>query len=179
MPIITLLNQCYRFPGFVYHHVRFAQDRRSLQVRIRPRAGSRAICSGCHRQAPRLRPPLGSAVRVHSYLGYLGVPGLSPLPHAPGRLQSLWRHRRGSALGRRQTPTDQGLHAVSGTLGAQTFRDPMRAAIRFEVLTSALWHISDHMAIGQVRAHERGRAPGQPLAAEHNVACRKNPIPFW
>lgn len=52
MPIITLLNQCYRFPGFVYQHVRFTQDRRSLPVRIRPRAGSRAICSGCHRQAP-------------------------------------------------------------------------------------------------------------------------------
>ena len=51
MQIITLLNQCYRFPGFVYQHVRFSPDRRSLEVRIRPRVGSRAICSGCHRPA--------------------------------------------------------------------------------------------------------------------------------
>jgi transposase len=52
MQIITLLNQCYCFPGFVYQHARFTQDRRSLQVRIRPGAGSPAIGSGCHRQAP-------------------------------------------------------------------------------------------------------------------------------
>jgi hypothetical protein len=52
MQIVTLLNQCYRFPGFVYQPVRCTQDRRSLQVRIRPRTGSPAICSGCHRQAP-------------------------------------------------------------------------------------------------------------------------------
>lgn len=51
MQIITLLNQCYRFPGFVYQHVRFSPDRRRLEVRIRPRVGSRAICSGCHRPA--------------------------------------------------------------------------------------------------------------------------------
>ena len=51
MQIITLLNQCYRFRGFVYQHVRLSPDRRSLQVRIRPRVGSPAICSGCHRPA--------------------------------------------------------------------------------------------------------------------------------
>ena len=51
MQIITLLNQCYRFPGFVYQHVRLTPDRRSLEVRIRPRLGSSAICSGCHRPA--------------------------------------------------------------------------------------------------------------------------------
>jgi transposase len=51
MQIITLLNQCYRFPGFVYQHVRLSPDRRSLEVRIRPRVGSPAICSGCHRPA--------------------------------------------------------------------------------------------------------------------------------
>src|SRR5215472_15089334 len=51
MQIITLLNQCYRFPGFVYQHVRLTPDHRSLEVRIRPRVGSRAICSGCHRPA--------------------------------------------------------------------------------------------------------------------------------
>jgi len=48
MQIITLLNQCYRFPGFVYRHLRLTPDHRSLEVRIRPRVGSRAICSGCH-----------------------------------------------------------------------------------------------------------------------------------
>ena len=51
MQIITLLNQCYRFPGFVYQHVRLSPDLRSQEVRIRPRVGSLAICSGCHRPA--------------------------------------------------------------------------------------------------------------------------------
>ena len=44
------------------------------------------------------------------------------------------------------TPTDQRPTCCFWHVGAQTFRDPMRAAIRFEVLTSALWDISDHMA---------------------------------
>ncbi len=51
MQIITLLNQCYRFPGFVYHQARLSEDRKRLEIRVRPRVGSKAICSGCHRPA--------------------------------------------------------------------------------------------------------------------------------
>jgi len=52
MQIITLLNQCYRFPGFVYQQASLTQDRRCLEVLVRPRMGSKAICSGCQRPAP-------------------------------------------------------------------------------------------------------------------------------
>jgi transposase len=51
MQIITLLNQCYRFPGFVYQQARLSQDRKRLEIQVRPRVGSKAICSACHRPA--------------------------------------------------------------------------------------------------------------------------------
>ena len=46
-----LLNQCYRFPGFVYQQARLSENRKRLEVLVRPRAGSKAICSACHRSA--------------------------------------------------------------------------------------------------------------------------------
>jgi transposase len=51
MQIITLLNQCYRFPGFVYQQARLSQDRKRLEIQVRPRVRSKAICSACHRPA--------------------------------------------------------------------------------------------------------------------------------
>src|SRR6516162_4239515 len=52
MELITILNHCHRHRGFVYQHARFAADRLSIEVDVRPRAGSAAICSGCHQPAP-------------------------------------------------------------------------------------------------------------------------------
>ena len=53
MELITILNHCHHFPGFVYAHARFhRQDRTIIEVAVRPRQGSRAICSGCHQPAP-------------------------------------------------------------------------------------------------------------------------------
>jgi transposase len=51
MQIITLLNQCYHFPGFVYHQARLSEDGKHLEICVRPRVGSKAICSGCSRPA--------------------------------------------------------------------------------------------------------------------------------
>jgi transposase len=51
MQIITLLNQCYRFPGFVYHQARLSEDGKRLEIWVRPRVGSKAICSGCSQPA--------------------------------------------------------------------------------------------------------------------------------
>ena len=49
MLLITLLNQCYRFKGFVYEQARLVrhQGRQALEVLVRPRKGSRPRCSGC------------------------------------------------------------------------------------------------------------------------------------
>jgi transposase len=52
MELITILNRRHRFPGFVYQHARFGADKRTIEVGVRPRRGSAAICSGCHQPAP-------------------------------------------------------------------------------------------------------------------------------
>jgi transposase len=52
MELTTILNQCYRFPGFVYDGASFSADRRSIEVRLRPRKGARATCSGCQQRGP-------------------------------------------------------------------------------------------------------------------------------
>jgi len=52
MELITILNRCHRFRGFVYQHARFSADKKSIEVIVRPRKGSAAICSRCHLPAP-------------------------------------------------------------------------------------------------------------------------------
>ena len=52
MELITILNQCHRFRGFVYHRDRFSPDRKVIEIDVRPRVGSAAVCSGCHQPAP-------------------------------------------------------------------------------------------------------------------------------
>jgi transposase len=52
MELITILNQCYRHRGFVYQQARFSADRKSIEIRVRPRERSAAICSGCGKPAP-------------------------------------------------------------------------------------------------------------------------------
>jgi len=52
MQLITILNRCHRFRGFVYEGASFsATERNTIEVRVRPRKGSAAVCSGCHRPA--------------------------------------------------------------------------------------------------------------------------------
>ena len=52
MELITILNRCHRFRGFVYQHARFSADKKSIEVAVRPRKGSAAVCSRCHLPAP-------------------------------------------------------------------------------------------------------------------------------
>src|SRR5215471_7572629 len=52
MELLTILNRCHRFRGFVYHRARFSPDHKSIEVSVRPRKGSAAICSRCHQPAP-------------------------------------------------------------------------------------------------------------------------------
>ena len=48
MELITILNRCHRFRGFVYQHAHFNVDKKSIEVAVRPRKGSAAVCSRCH-----------------------------------------------------------------------------------------------------------------------------------
>ena len=52
MELTTILNRCHRFRGFVYEHARFSSDKKSIEVVLRPRKGSAAVCSRCHLLAP-------------------------------------------------------------------------------------------------------------------------------
>jgi len=52
LPLITILNRCHRFPGFVYHQAHFSSDHKSIEIAVRPRKGSRAVCSRCHQPGP-------------------------------------------------------------------------------------------------------------------------------
>jgi transposase len=52
LQLITILNRCHRFPGFVYRQARFSSDHKSIEIVVRPRRGSKALCSRCHLPAP-------------------------------------------------------------------------------------------------------------------------------
>jgi len=52
MELITILNRCHRFRGFVYQHAHFSADNKSIEVAVRPRKSSTAVCSRCHLPAP-------------------------------------------------------------------------------------------------------------------------------
>jgi transposase len=54
MLVKTILNRCERFKRFVYGQVRFVTQagRDSLEVEVKPRKGSVALCSCCHQAAP-------------------------------------------------------------------------------------------------------------------------------
>jgi transposase len=48
MRLITLLNHCERFSGFVYEKARLCQESQTIEIEMRPRRGSKPVCSGCH-----------------------------------------------------------------------------------------------------------------------------------
>src|SRR5713226_9646403 len=52
MELITILHHCCHFRGFVYQHARFGLDKKTIEVAVRPREGSAAVCSGCQKPAP-------------------------------------------------------------------------------------------------------------------------------
>lgn len=52
MRLISLLNQLHHFPGFVNVGARVCTDRKCIEVDIRPRKGSKGICSGCEKPGP-------------------------------------------------------------------------------------------------------------------------------
>src|ERR1035438_4922558 len=39
MELITILNRCHHFRGFVYHHARFTLDHKSIEISVRPPHG--------------------------------------------------------------------------------------------------------------------------------------------
>jgi serine/threonine protein kinase len=62
MELLTILNRCHRFRGFVYQYAHFSADKKSIEVAVRPRNGSVAVCSRCHVPVHR-GPPLQKTQR--------------------------------------------------------------------------------------------------------------------
>src|SRR5260370_34580005 len=52
MELITILNRPHRLRGIVYQHAHFTADKKSIEVAVRARKGSAAVCSRCHLPAP-------------------------------------------------------------------------------------------------------------------------------
>ena len=52
MELLTILNHCHHHRGFVYQSARFSADNKAVEVNLRPRQGTAAVCSGCHKSAP-------------------------------------------------------------------------------------------------------------------------------
>lgn len=50
MQLITLLNHCQRFPGFVYAQARLNAPSQTIEIDVRPRRNSKPICSGCQQR---------------------------------------------------------------------------------------------------------------------------------
>jgi transposase len=51
MRLITILNHCQHFPGFVYEKARLCPESATIEIHVRPRRGSKPVCSGCHAPA--------------------------------------------------------------------------------------------------------------------------------
>ena len=63
MHLKSILNRIQKHSAFVYETVRLIEDPElTLEVRVRPRRGTRATCSQCRRPAPRLRHPAAAAI---------------------------------------------------------------------------------------------------------------------
>jgi len=118
MELTTILNHCHHFRGFVYQHARFGPDKKTIEVAIRPREGSAAVCSGCQKPAPGYDQLPERRFEFIPFWGFL--------------VFFLYRMRRvhcrncGVVVeevpwGRWQTPVDQGLYAFPGPLGTQAF----------------------------------------------------------
>jgi len=52
MLLTRLLNACHHFPGFVYQGARLCEASKTIEIDVRPRRGSKPICSGCQRPGP-------------------------------------------------------------------------------------------------------------------------------
>ena len=52
MLLTRLLNACHHFPGFVYAAARLIELTKTIEIEVRPRKGSRGLCSGCVKPAP-------------------------------------------------------------------------------------------------------------------------------
>jgi transposase len=70
MELITILNRCHRFRGFVCQHAQFDADKKSIEIVVRPRKGSTAVCSPRHQPAHGYDQTLRTAIEFIPFWGF-------------------------------------------------------------------------------------------------------------
>ena len=77
MQLKSILNRVQKHPSFVYEAVRLVEHPRlRIEVRVRPRAGTRARCSQCRRPAPGYDT---QALRRFDFVPLWHIPVVSPV----------------------------------------------------------------------------------------------------
>src|SRR5438045_4808485 len=71
MELTRILNHCHHHRGFVYQQDRFTPDKKMIEVTVRPRKGSLAVCSGCHHPAPGYDQLAESSFEFIPFWGFL------------------------------------------------------------------------------------------------------------
>jgi len=77
MRLISILNKCYHFPGFVYVVARISESSKMIEIDMRERSNSKGICSVCKKPAPTYDH---LSVRRYEFVpmwGYINPPNLS------------------------------------------------------------------------------------------------------
>ena len=125
----------------MYKHAHFSAEKKSLEVAVRPRKGSPAVCSRCHLTAPgydQLAEQRFEFIPLWGFLVFLlytmrrvdcrrcGVVAVEEVP-----------------LGRRQTHTDQSLYALPSPLGAAAVME--RAAEAFGTSWDKVFDAVEHV----------------------------------
>ena len=62
MELITILNRCHRFRGFVYQHAHFSADKKSIEVAVRIAQGFGRSLLALPFTGAGLRPALRTAL---------------------------------------------------------------------------------------------------------------------
>jgi transposase len=156
MELITIRNRCHHFRGFVYQHAYFSADKKSIEVAIRPRKGSAAVCSRCHLPAPGYDQ---FAERRFEFIPLWGslVFLLYTMRRVDCRRCGVVGCRR-SSVGRREAYPNQGLQALPSPLGAATVMEETAQACRtsWDKVFDAVEHVVtwglEHRTLGQIDA---------------------------
>ena len=115
MQLKSILNRVQKHPSFVYETVRLVEHPRlTLEVRVRPRAGTRATCSQCRRRAPGYDT---QAVRRFDFVPLWHIPVVFLYTMRRVSCPGCGVAGRGAAVGHRQAPTDRRLRLVPRRVG--------------------------------------------------------------
>ena len=70
MELTTIINHCYRFPGFVYERAKWSADKKSIEVRV-GRGSARRQSLKVSSTRLRLRPPRRTRFEFIPFWGLL------------------------------------------------------------------------------------------------------------